>query len=218
MQLTQLNQSTTHAPRWSPAGEQIAFMSQTDGQADVYVIDASGGVPKRISTGATHEVWPSWSVDGGHLYYASDQSGSWQIWKQAVTDGEAEQVTREGGYKSQVSGDGATLFFSKPDSTGIWRLDLLTGAEQKVVDADAFHWDVTDQALYFVTQKERIIHFEVNRLDLETDAIREVTTLTTLPMASFSRWGFAVSKNESWIVYAQVDKAESDVMLMEPFE
>lgn len=40
-------------PRFSPDGNQIAFTSQYDGNTEVYVMPAEGGVPKRLTTSAT---------------------------------------------------------------------------------------------------------------------------------------------------------------------
>jgi len=43
----------TSFPRFSPDGKQIAFTSQYDGNTEVYVMPADGGVPKRLTTSAT---------------------------------------------------------------------------------------------------------------------------------------------------------------------
>src|SRR5438105_11168474 len=40
-------------PRFSSDGKQIAFTSQYDGNTEVYVMPAEGGVPKRLTTSAT---------------------------------------------------------------------------------------------------------------------------------------------------------------------
>src|SRR5262245_16333076 len=43
----------TSFPRFSPDGKQLAFTSQYDGNTEVYVMPAEGGVPKRLTTSAT---------------------------------------------------------------------------------------------------------------------------------------------------------------------
>src|ERR1051325_1193205 len=43
----------TSFPRFSADGRQIAFTSQYDGNTEVYVMPAEGGVPKRLTTSAT---------------------------------------------------------------------------------------------------------------------------------------------------------------------
>src|SRR3954463_7020589 len=43
----------TSFSRFSPDGTQIAFTSEYDGNREVYVMPAEGGVPKRLTTSAT---------------------------------------------------------------------------------------------------------------------------------------------------------------------
>src|SRR4030095_8222748 len=43
----------TSFSRFSPDGTQIAFSSEYDGNREVYVMPAEGGVPKRLTTSAT---------------------------------------------------------------------------------------------------------------------------------------------------------------------
>ena len=43
-------------------------------------------------------VSPSWSRDGKWIYFASDRSGEYQVWKMPAGGGEAVQLTRKGGY------------------------------------------------------------------------------------------------------------------------
>src|SRR4030081_1018405 len=43
----------TSFPRFSADGKQLAFTSQYDGNTEVYVMPADGGVPKRLTTTAT---------------------------------------------------------------------------------------------------------------------------------------------------------------------
>jgi hypothetical protein len=42
-------------------------------------------------------VVPSWSRDGNSIYFASNRTGRWQVWKHSVASGEESQVTRNGG-------------------------------------------------------------------------------------------------------------------------
>ncbi|HKW23986.1 MAG TPA: hypothetical protein VJO13_21605, partial [Ktedonobacterales bacterium] len=61
----------TH-PRWSPDGQQLAFLSTRDGEqggskAQVYVMPASGGTPRRICTLPNGVESFAWSPDGHRL-------------------------------------------------------------------------------------------------------------------------------------------------------
>ncbi|HMB89828.1 MAG TPA: winged helix-turn-helix domain-containing protein [Rhodothermales bacterium] len=219
IRLTSLNNAATRSPRWSPDGRYIAFETRTEGQADVYVIDAEGGVPKQITTASSNDILPSWSADGTSLYVASDRSGGWQLWNIPLLDGDqkATLLTHHGGYASQAAADGNTVFFTKPDTTGIWGLALATGAEKLVADGDRQNWAVTNGGLFFTTQATLSSPLQIHRLDLDTGHTDEVTTMPADQVSPYSRWGLTVSPDERWILYGLNDKAESDILLLERF-
>lgn len=57
--------------RFSPDGRWIAYMSNESGRWDVFARDVAGLGPRvRIST--TGGAWPSWSLDGGTLYFSAN--------------------------------------------------------------------------------------------------------------------------------------------------
>lgn len=58
-------------PRWSPDGSQILFESSRSGSTQLWVVDATGGEPKQLtslSTGASNGIW---SPDGSHVAFVS---------------------------------------------------------------------------------------------------------------------------------------------------
>lgn len=55
------NEAYDHSPVWSHDGKQIAFTSNRHGNADVFVMTASGGVPTRLTYHATVR-WPATSA------------------------------------------------------------------------------------------------------------------------------------------------------------
>jgi hypothetical protein len=67
-------------PRWSPDGSRIAAVTQSRGIFAIAILDADGrligsfGATQAISSG------PSWSPDGKRIYFASERSGSPQIY------------------------------------------------------------------------------------------------------------------------------------------
>ena len=81
-----------------PDGMQIAFDTRPGGQAEIYVVSSNGGTPRRVTTSSSEDVVPSWSKDGKWIYFASNGSGAWQVWRVPTGGGTAEPVTKLGGF------------------------------------------------------------------------------------------------------------------------
>jgi Tol biopolymer transport system component len=63
-------------PRWSPDGSQIAFFAGDSlATGRIYVVPASGGTPRRVTTGTTTEADPSWAPDGRRLAFGNASGG-----------------------------------------------------------------------------------------------------------------------------------------------
>ncbi|MFN2227533.1 MAG: protein kinase domain-containing protein [Anaerolineae bacterium] len=67
-------------PEASPDGRYVAFMSQRDGNWEVYLADLDGGEPRRLTRSPGNDGLPAWSPDGRWLAFVSDRSGRWAVW------------------------------------------------------------------------------------------------------------------------------------------
>jgi Tol biopolymer transport system component len=83
-----------------------------------------------------NNVIPSWSHDCRWIYFASDRSGQYEVWKMPRDGGEAIQVTRTGGFVTFESPDGKYLYYTKfnpHSSVPLFRMPAGGGEEVQVV-------------------------------------------------------------------------------------
>ncbi len=71
-----------HRPVWSPAGDQVAFSSNRQGNADIFVRRADGsGEAKALVATRGHELVSDWSSDGRYiLYHRNDPKTGDDLW------------------------------------------------------------------------------------------------------------------------------------------
>ena len=98
--------ATQGTPTFSPDGKKIAFVSNKDGAARVYVMDVPGpGVsvrdlkPNLVSRHTKESTAPAWSPDGKKIAYTSRTDGVRQIWVFDLEKNQERQLTKGPGNK-----------------------------------------------------------------------------------------------------------------------
>jgi Tol biopolymer transport system component len=56
-------------PTWSPDGSQIAYISERDGNPEIYVVRRDGTDTRRLTFTSYHETAPAWSPDGLRIVF-----------------------------------------------------------------------------------------------------------------------------------------------------
>jgi hypothetical protein len=79
-------------PAWSP-GTRLAFVSDRDGNWEIYVMNADGSQPSRLTHSAERDSNPSWSPDASHIYFYSDRTGDREVFVME-NSGDAPQFLR----------------------------------------------------------------------------------------------------------------------------
>jgi Tol biopolymer transport system component/DNA-binding winged helix-turn-helix (wHTH) protein len=223
VQLTSFHGPLTGTPRWSPDGNAIAFDSRPGRNADIYVVGSMGGVSRRITVDPSDDVVPSWSGDGRWIYFGSNRTGGWQIWK-APVQGEREgspsiQITKRGGFAAFESPDQKWLYYAKGlDVPGLWRVPV-GGAEEEAVipELEARYWGywaVAEKGIYFLEP----LPSAGCALRFFSFASNEVSRVWMLPKKPpYADSGLAVSRDASSILYPQIDHEGSNIMFVENF-
>jgi len=125
-QITSLEGTTIRDVEWGPKGNRLCFTARRSGFSDVYVVPESGGRPERVTHSTAADRRPRWSSDGRWIYFVSNRSGQWEVWRTrpAADSGTVEQITRGGAVVGQTAPGDSTLYFVRPDTLGIWAIPL----------------------------------------------------------------------------------------------
>jgi len=79
-------------PAWSPDGTRLAFMSNRDGNWEIYLVGADGQGLRRFTVNPANDGMPAWSPDGKAIAFLSDRDGQWSIYVKRVDDNRMARV------------------------------------------------------------------------------------------------------------------------------
>ncbi len=173
-------------PRFSPDGEQIAFVGHYGGNSDLYTIPAAGGIPRRVTHHPAYERLCDWTPDG-RLIYASNatsfHSRVQQLFTVAIEGGLPECLPIPWGAAAAMAPDGRRVAYtpySRDHRTwkrymggladDIWLFDLEARTGTQLTD-----WDGTDsfpmwhgECLFFLSDAGPEHRMNLWSLDLAT--------------------------------------------------
>ena len=167
--------------------------------------------PRRVTGGNAQNQVPSWSRDGRWIYFESDRSGQWRIWKVPAEGGSAVQVTQNIGGVAFESVDAKYLYIAASANNGgpLFRMPVAGGPElevaPKVLQYGCF--SVTAKGVYFLPDPKTL-----QLLDVVTGTI---TTVAKADNYSFS--GFSISPDDAYMAFGLFQQTGNDLMLVENF-
>ncbi len=149
-------------PRFSPDGEEIAFISDRAGAENLWIMNADGSDPVQVTTETEHLLHnPAWSPDGQYLaarkgYVSTRSIPAGTIWMYHRSGGSGvELIERTHGEQSQKNI--AEPFFS-PDGQHLY-----------------FSQDVTPERVWQYNRDANQGIFAVRRLDMNSGEVETVT-------------------------------------------
>ena len=200
------------SPRWSPDGTRIAFDSQDkEGRWDIWTVDVDGGSLRRL-TSTPDSNQPSWSRDGQVIYFSSNRTGTYNIWRIPALGGTEEPLTHAGGSLPYESADGKTVLFLREGSQSpLLAVPVAGGPERNVVDCVTSGFAVGRAGVYHLGCGENRRALPLYLLDSATGRDRLLGRLEAYAGQITS------SPDSKTILYTKSVGEGSDLMMIENF-
>jgi Tol biopolymer transport system component len=104
-----------HDPVWSPEGTKIAYVHGWDDQAEIWVMDADGSNPRRLTDRRGPNLFRSWSPDGTKIAFASFDGSNADIYVMNADGSDLRRLTDDAAHEDQPawSPDGRQIAFTR---------------------------------------------------------------------------------------------------------
>ena len=225
-QVTYLNGPPIDNLQWSFDGRYLAFDSRPQGYSDIFLLECPQGTlrcgePKAMNVSPAES--PGWSADSQTVYFCSNRSGQWQIWKRALSGGTPVQVTQTDGFWPRESSDGKWLYFYQRNDGVIARMPGSKGegepaGEVPVIGrgnkAQYTGWAVTANEVVFIARPDGTRPAAIRAYNLTTGKVRLILDVTEV-FADRGDIGVSVSKDGKSILYSQLDRSGSNIIMAE---
>jgi tricorn protease len=189
-------------PIFSPDGKWIAFTGQYDGNTDVFVMPAAGGVPKRLTWHPAPDTALAWSNDGRQVLFASPRASYAffnELYLASLDGGLEEKLPLPMGWEASFSPDGKQIAYVPMrrafaawkryrggTATPIWLANLADSKVEKVPRTDSNDYCPmwAGDKVYFLSDREGTVNLHV--YDLKTRKVTKAAANTGMDFKSAS--------------------------------
>jgi tricorn protease len=183
------NSSNAHDKfaQWSPDGAKIAFVSDMDGEDELYLINQNGsGKPEELTHGFHAMLYqPSWAPDGKRIAFG-DKDG--KLYVLTLDDRKVTQIAQNPrGRIAEYpwSEDGGHLAYTMDNSVGFTSVYIWSVADgqshrvsDELYDCDHPAWDPDGDYLYFIGTREYAPQLSQIEFNFATNRGRSLLALT----------------------------------------
>lgn len=196
-------QLTTHAafdshPVWSPDSKKIAFQSNREGSLDIFVIDAKGGAPTRLTTNSGSET-PIAFADNDHVLYSASLQPTAQsiifgdntfpqVYKVSTKGGRPELFSTLTMENISIAKNGDILYHDKKGYEDPWRKhqkspiarDIWLKSNGKFAKQTTFAgedrspvWTSDEKSFFYLSEQDGT--FNIYRRSLKSSSDKQIT-------------------------------------------
>ena len=197
---------TNTDPDFSPTGEHIVFVSDRDGDEELFLYDVMNRKIERLTDNTAHDYSPSFSPDGQEIVFVSNMhdKNKWEIYKVNVTTKKITRLTKNDYWDGfpRFSSDGKTIVFSsKRNGTDDVYVMGKNGGGERVLYASAADDNdplLIDEYLFFKSNVDN--EWEIYRFNIKNNALLRLT------YNNFPDWNPRVTKDRTRLILARQKK------------
>ena len=191
-----------------PAVGQIAFISNRDGNDEVYIMNADGSGQTRLTSNTGVEMEHAWRPDGGKLLFVTNRDGTYELYTMNPDGSSQTRITNNtlADWGGTYSPDGTKIYFFRTIS-GTDEIFVMNanGAGEVRLTNNAWH-----DVLPVMTPDGTKIVFDTDRNGATRGANYDIYVMNPdgssqvqLTTGSGREWFHAVSPNGQLIAYTQ---------------
>ena len=162
----------------------ISFVSNRDGNDEIYMMDYDGANPTRITFNKIKDYMPAWSPDQRTIAFTSYRGGTAGLYLRNIYEGTETLLSSKGtNYAPAFSPDGRRLAFcstmTEDGNAEIYVLDLSTMRTRRLTYNSATDtapsWSPTGREIAFTTDRLGIGSPQIYVMDAEGSNVRKVS-------------------------------------------
>jgi serine/threonine protein kinase/Tol biopolymer transport system component len=195
--------STDRQPAYSPDGQWVTFSSNRGGNLDVWSVNRSNGVVRRLTDDPADDWDASYTPSGHRLLWGSNRSGPYEVWEANPDGSNPKQLSHDGSFAQNPyeTPDGKWIVYisASPAKPGVWRMRADGGDPVRLFEGAVELPEISPdgQTILFVdglTARIRFIRLQDARVvPFEIPIVRRVNTTAVLGRARWMPDGRAIA-------------------------